>query len=109
MKKNEIMLKLVYYVPDSHLEQTKTAIFNAGAGTIDQYEYCAWQVLGTGQFKPMKGAEPFIGTVGALEKVPEWRVELIVAESCAKQVLAALKASHPYEVPAYDFSQLIEI
>lgn len=103
------MLKLVYYVPDSHLEQTKTAIFNAGAGRFDGYEHCAWQVLGTGQFKAMAGAQPFIGTVGAIEKVAEWRVELIVDESCAKQVLAALKASHPYEVPAYSFTQLFEV
>lgn len=103
------MLKLVYYVPESHLEATKTAIFNAGAGTIDNYEHCAWQILGTGQFKPMAGAQPFIGTVDTIEKVPEWRVELIVDEACAKQVLAALKASHPYEVPAYAFTQLVEV
>lgn len=103
------MLKLVYYVPESHLESTKTAIFNAGAGTIDNYEHCAWQILGTGQFKPMAGAQPFIGTVDTVEKVPEWRVELIVDEACAKQVLAALKASHPYEVPAYAFTQLVEV
>lgn len=103
------MLKLVYYVPESHLEATKTAIFNVGAGTIGDYEHCAWQVLGVGQFRPIKGAQPFIGTLGELENVPEWRVELLVAESSAKQVLAALKASHPYEVPAYDFSQLVDV
>lgn len=103
------MLKLVYYVPESHLESTKTAIFNAGAGTIGNYEHCAWQILGTGQFKPLAGAQPFIGTVGDVEQVSEWRVELVVDEACAKQVLAALKASHPYEVPAYDFSQLIDV
>ncbi|MDQ8935664.1 NGG1p interacting factor NIF3 [Acinetobacter rudis] len=103
------MLKLVYYVPESHLEQTKTAIFTAGAGRFNGYEHCAWQVLGMGQFKPMMGAQPFIGQPGVLEKVPEWRVELVLEESCAKAVLAALKTSHPYEVPAYEFSQLIEV
>ena len=50
------MFKLIYYVPESHLESTKLAIFEAGAGGIGNYEHCAWQVLGTGQFKPVKGA-----------------------------------------------------
>ncbi len=67
------MLKLIYYVPESHLEETKLAVFAAGAGGIGNYEHCAWQVLGTGQFKPVKGANPFIGELDALEHVAEWR------------------------------------
>lgn len=54
------MFKLIYYVPESHLESTKLAIFEAGAGGIGNYEHCAWQVLGTGQFKPVKGANPLL-------------------------------------------------
>ncbi len=65
--------KLIYYVPQSHLEETKQAVFAAGAGGIGNYEQCAWQVLGTGQFKPVKGANPFIGELDALERVAEWR------------------------------------
>ena len=103
------MLKLIYYVPESHLESTKLAIFEAGAGGIGNYEHCAWQVLGTGQFKPVKGANPFIGQLDELEQVPEWRVETIVAEDKAKQVANALKDSHPYEEPAFEFIQIIEV
>ena len=103
------MLKLIYYVPDTHLDLTKTAVSNAGAGTIGNYEHCAWQVLGTGQFKPLKGANPFIGTLNALEQVAEWRVEMMVTPSVASEVLKALKASHPYEEPAFEFIQLVEI
>lgn len=103
------MFKLIYYVPDTHLDLTKTAVFNAGAGTIGNYEHCAWQVLGIGQFKPLKGANPFIGTLNALEQVAEWRVEMMVTPSVASEVLKALKASHPYEEPAFEFIQLVEI
>ena len=103
------MLKLIYYVPESHLESTKLAIFEVGAGGIGNYEHCAWQVLGTGQFKPVKGAKPFIGELDTLEQIPEWRVETIVPEDKAKQVAKALKVSHPYEEPAYEFIQIIEI
>ncbi|MCU4707156.1 NGG1p interacting factor NIF3 [Acinetobacter pittii] len=103
------MLKLIYYVPDSHLESTKQAIFSAGAGDIGNYEHCAWQVKGIGQFKPVKGADPYIGELGELEQVDEWRVETIVIEANAKAVAKALKASHPYEEPAFEFIQIIEI
>ncbi|MDX8253167.1 NGG1p interacting factor NIF3 [Acinetobacter pittii] len=103
------MLKLIYYVPESHLESTKQAIFSAGAGGIGNYEHCAWQVKGIGQFKPVNGADPYIGEVGELEQVEEWRVETIVIEENAKAVAKALKASHPYEEPAFEFIQIIEI
>ncbi|WP_213071712.1 NGG1p interacting factor NIF3 [Acinetobacter pittii] len=103
------MLKLIYYVPDSHLESTKQAIFSAGAGGIGNYKHCAWQVKGIGQFKPVKGADPYIGELGELEQVDEWRVETIVIEANAKAVAKALKASHPYEEPAFEFIQIIEV
>ncbi|MGE8599017.1 MAG: NGG1p interacting factor NIF3 [Acinetobacter calcoaceticus] len=103
------MLKLIYYVPESHLELTKQAIFFAGAGGIGNYEHCAWQVKGIGQFKPVKGADPYIGELGELEQVDEWRVETIVLEENARAVAKALKASHPYEEPAFEFIQIIEI
>ncbi|MFW6761360.1 NGG1p interacting factor NIF3 [Acinetobacter pittii] len=103
------MLKLIYYVPDSHLESTKQAIFSAGAGGIGNYEHCAWQVKGIGQFKPIRGADPYIGELGELEQVDEWRVETIVIEENAQAVAKALKASHPYEEPAFEFIQIIEI
>ena len=103
------MLKLIYYVPESHLESTKLAVFEAGAGGIGNYEHCAWQVLGTGQFKPVKGANPFIGELDTLEKIPEWRVETIVPEEKASDVARALKASHPYEEPAFEFIQMVDV
>lgn len=103
------MLKLIYYVPESHLESTKNAVFQAGAGGIGNYEHCAWQVLGTGQFKPVKGANPFIGGLDSLEQVAEWRVETIVHENQASNVAKALKASHPYEEPAFEFVQIVDI
>ncbi|MDR6795661.1 NGG1p interacting factor NIF3 [Acinetobacter calcoaceticus] len=103
------MLKLIYYVPDSHLELTKQAIFSAGAGGIGNYEHCAWQVKGIGQFKPVKGADPYIGQLNELEQVDEWRVETIVLEEKASAVAKSLKASHPYEEPAFEFIQIIEI
>ena len=95
------MFQLVVYVPETHLEPVKAALFAAGAGRIGDYAQCSWQVLGQGQFLPRAGAQPFIGTVGAVERLPEWRLELVVGNDCIDAVLAALRQAHPYEEPAF--------
>lgn len=96
------MYKITVYVPASHLEQVKAAMFSAGAGRVGNYDSCAWQVRGLGQFRPLKGANPFLGHVGALEQVEEWKVELVCPDECVREVISALREAHPYEEPAYD-------
>lgn len=102
------MYTLIFYVPESHLEVVKQALFAAGAGTVGDYKNCCWQVLGQGQFQPMAGSQPFIGSQGQLEQVAEWRVELVVAAAVIEPVVGALKAAHPYEEPAYAVYTLAE-
>lgn len=100
------MFKITFYVPDSHLEAVKGALFEAGAGRMGDYDCCAWQVKGQGQFRPLPGSDPFIGAQGRLEAVEEFRVEMICADDCLAAAVAALRASHPYETPAFDIVRL---
>ncbi|MGK0148971.1 NGG1p interacting factor NIF3 [Pseudomonas putida] len=102
------MYKLAFFVPASHVEVVKAAVFAAGGGRIGDYDHCAWQTLGQGQFRPLDGSQPFIGQTGQVEVVEEWKVELVVADELIAQVVAALKQSHPYETPAYEVWQLAE-
>jgi hypothetical protein len=97
------MYKLVFFVPDSHKELVKEAIFNAGAGQFEGYEFCSWETLGTGQFRPLSGSQPFIGESGKIELVNEYRVEAICTNDTIKAVVSALKLAHPYEEPAYQY------
>ena len=62
------MYKLCYFVPASHIEQTKQALFDVGAGKIGDYDSCAWQCEGEGQFRPLAGSDPFLGSQGELER-----------------------------------------
>ena len=95
------MLSLVFYVPESDLEIVKEALFAAGAGRIGNYEKCCWQTKGTGQFRPCEGASPAIGRIGEVERVEEWKVEMVCEESVVGAVVSALHEAHPYETPAY--------
>jgi hypothetical protein len=97
----DFMYNLVFHVPESHLEQVKSAVFSCGAGAMAGYSHCCWQVLGSGQFLPLEGSSPAIGSTGRLEHVSEYRVEMMVDEEHAAEVVQALIASHPYEVPSY--------
>ena len=103
------MYKLVFFVPESHLESVKAAVFAAGAGAIGHYDQCCWQVLGQGQFRPLSGSNPYLGHANKLESVAEYRVEMVCADECIAQAVAALRTSHPYEQPAIDVWTLSEL
>jgi len=94
--------KWVIFVPPENADDLRTAIFAAGAGHIGDYSQCGWSVTGTGQFLPEDGARPAIGTVGAVERVVEDRIEVVASVRVRHQVLAAMRAAHPYEEPAFD-------
>ena len=100
------MYKLGIYIPASHLEEVKKALFAAGAGRIGNYDSCCWQTAGQGQFRPMDGSKPFLGQQGQVESVEEYRVEMVCDDALIGEVVAALKASHPFEEPAYDVLRL---
>lgn len=103
------MYKLVFFVPPEHLEEVKTAVFAAGAGRIGDYSDCCWQVLGEGQFKPLPGSEPYIGSQGEVAKVSEYRVEMVCDNALVGAVVKALLDAHPYEEPAYDVWRLVDV
>lgn len=103
------MYKLCFFVPPEHAEQVKKAVFQAGAGRLGDYAECCWQTLGTGQFRPLDGSQPFLGKKGELEKVEELKVELLCESQLIQHALAALKAAHPYEQPAYEVIKLEDI
>jgi hypothetical protein len=100
---NPPLVQLVFYVPVDHADTVKDAVFTAGGGRIGTYDRCCWQTLGTGQFRPLHGSQPFLGTTGIVEQVEELRIELVVPEPALAEVLAALLAAHPYETPAYSY------
>lgn len=103
------LFKIIFFVPESHLEQVKQAMFDAGAGKLGHYDMCAWQVKGEGQFRPLKGSHAFIGQKDTLEKIEEYRVEMIAAKESVKQVVNSMKRAHPYEEPAYEVYETVNI
>ncbi len=103
------MYKLCFYVPESHLEQVKTALFAKGAGCYKAYDQCCWQVRGEGQFRPLPNSQPYVGQLDQLEKVLEYKVEMICTDTSIKEVVQTLLGSHPYEEPAYEVYKILMV
>jgi hypothetical protein len=85
------------------------ALADAGAGNIGDYSHCSFATAGTGQFMPLDGAHPAIGQVGRLERVAETRLEMVLPRGRRAAVVAALRAAHPYEEPAFDLLELAPV
>jgi hypothetical protein len=95
------MFQVIVFVPETHKDQVKAAMFSAGAGKWGNYDSCCFEHHGVGQFRPLNQSRPFIGTQGEIEFVQEVRIEMICEEVLFPKVEEAIKSSHPYETPAY--------
>jgi len=93
----------VFYVPEEQVEEVKTAVFAAGGGRLGNYDSCCWQIDGIGQFRPLPGSNPFLGSQEKIEKVNEFRVEMICPPEVLADVINALTQAHPYETPAFAY------
>ena len=102
--------KIVTFIPvGPDISTVRDALAAAGAGRIGDYSHCSFATAGTGQFLPMTGANPTIGEVGRLERVAETKLEMILPRARRAEVVAALRASHPYEEPAFDVLEIAEL
>ncbi len=100
------MVKLVTFVPESHLAAVRDAVSAAGAGVIGNYTHCSFSTEGVGTFLPGDAANPFSGKKGKINEEAERRFETLVPKPRLGRVLAALFAAHPYEEVAYDIVTL---
>ena len=98
--------KLVTFVPLEYLDKVRGALFLVGAGNIGNYSDCSFSALGTGTFKALENAQPFVGELGKLHEEKEFRLELMIPIHLSQKIIAALKKNHPYETVAYDILPL---
>ncbi|WP_415396572.1 NGG1p interacting factor NIF3 [Sulfurimonas sp. CS5] len=102
------MHKLNYFVPADAKEKTKQALFDIGVGRYENYECCSFETLGVGQFKPIADANPHIGELDKIEKVQEYKVEMLCNDNLIKDAVKVLKEVHPYEEVAYEVFRMEE-
>ena len=92
-------VQIVVGVPHTHLYALLEAMAEAGAGELGEYTHCSYTSDGIGRFKPSAAANPTLGAKETINEVPEVRIETICDRDKVKQVIAAIRAAHPYEEP----------
>jgi len=103
------MYLLSFYVPESHLEKVKTALFEKGGGKFSNYDCCSWQTRGVGQFRPLDKSTPFVGKRGKVHLEDEYKVELICNNDIIVDLIGELIRGHPYEEPAYHAIKMADL
>ncbi len=103
------MDKHIAFVPVGDLQVVIDALSAAGAGQIGDYERAAFAAEGTGTFRPLPGASPAVGEVGRIEQVQEAMLQMVAPRSRRSAVVAALRAAHPYEEPAFEVIALADL
>jgi hypothetical protein len=94
-----MLYSVIIFVPVTHADAIRAALASSGAGAQGAYDSCSFSCVGTGRFRPLAGANPFLGRVGEIESVAEERIETDVSAANLSRVLAAVRAAHPYEEP----------
>jgi hypothetical protein len=101
--------KYIVFVPVADTGALIDAMSAAGAGRIGAYDRAAFSAPGTGTFRPLEGANPAIGSVGRIESVAESMLQMVAPRRLRGEVIAALRAAHPYEEPAFDVIELADV
>lgn len=102
-------IKLEIFIPQSHLKELQKTLQDIEAGHIGKYDSCLSysQVMGT--WRPLEGANPYIGRENEISQEPELKVEVTIKSENLAKSLSAIKSVHPYEEPVINAIPLLEI
>ncbi|MCX6208473.1 MAG: Nif3-like dinuclear metal center hexameric protein [Bacteroidetes bacterium] len=106
LPKQNLLSKLIVFVPKNYLDVVRNAMFAAGAGEISNYSECSFTSNGTGTFKPNENANPFTGKIGERSEEVEMKLEVIIPNYLQQKIINEMIAAHPYEEVAYDVVSL---
>jgi dinuclear metal center YbgI/SA1388 family protein len=98
--------KLQTYVPKDHAESLRSALFEAGAGNIGNYDSCSFNLQGTGTYRGNQDANPSYGEAGKLHKENETLISVVFQKHKQSKIVSALINKHPYEEVAYEITTL---
>lgn len=104
--KSNCLKKLTTYVPHKNLSSVRQALFDAGAGTIGDYDHCSFNTEGYGTYRGNDDANPTIGEKGKINKEDETFLSVLFESHNEKRLITNLLESHPYEEVAFDIVSL---
>lgn len=99
-------VKIVTICPEESVARIRDALGAMGAGTLGEYSLCSFEIQGTGTFLASDQANPSVGGTGALERVPEVRLEMACSNRLVALAVLNIRQFHPYEEPPIEIHAL---
>ena len=104
--KSNFIHKLVTFTIPENVEKLRNALFDAGAGSIGNYENCSFNSQGIGTYQGTDESNPVIGEQGEFVEGQEIKIEVTFEKHLQSQILKALFNNHVYEEVAYEIYKL---
>ncbi|TRX04619.1 Nif3-like dinuclear metal center hexameric protein [Flavobacterium gawalongense] len=104
--KQNFIRKLVTYTIPENAEEVRNALFDAGAGTIGNYENCSFNSKGIGTYMGNEHSNPQVGERFEFVQGDEIKIEVTFEKHLENKILKALFRSHAYEEIAYEIYDL---
>jgi dinuclear metal center YbgI/SA1388 family protein len=100
--KKGIIKKLITFVPEQDAAALRSVLFEAGAGSIGNYDKCSFNALGEGTYRGNEHSNPVMGEKGKVHTEKEIQISVVFESMYESNILKALKENHRYEEVAYD-------
>ena len=104
-KENYIKKLITFTIPEN-VEKLRTALFDAGAGSIGNYENCSFSSQGLGTYQGNEFSNPEIGEPGEFVEAREIKIEVTFEKHLESRILKVLFTNHVYEEGAYEIYNL---
>ena len=104
--KENYIQKLVTFTIPENVEKLRNALFEAGAGTIGNYEDCSFNSKGVGTYMGNENSNPEIGARFEFVEAEETKIEVTFEKHLQAKILKALFNNHVYEEVAYELYKL---
>lgn len=104
-KRNFIQKLTTFTIPENALE-VRNALFDAGAGSIGNYDNCSFNSPGIGTYMGNENSDPTIGQKFEFVESNEIKIEVTFEKYLQPKILKALFQSHAYEEVAYEIYNL---
>ena len=88
--KENMIRKLVTFTIPENAEELRNALFNAGAGTIGNYENCSFNSKGIGTYMGNENSKPVIGERFEFVQGEEIKIEVTFEKHLESKILKAL-------------------
>ena len=89
--------KIETYLPLDALDNIREALYKLGLGKVGNYEDCiSWYQINS-SWKPIDGANPYLGNVGEIKFAHEYKLEFRCDKDMIESAVKAIKDNHPYE------------